>query len=636
MAVETDQARILRFGPFEVDLRSREIRKGGITVHLQEQPFRLLEVLSERPGTLVTREELRQRLWPADTFVDFDRGLNNAVRRLREALGDSAESPRFIQTLSRRGYRFIAPLSPVAAPAAVAAPASTGDTPPEKPGPEPPPAPGRRAARVAAIVGAVAAAVGGTLYLATLRPPSGSRGRVTLVVLPFANLTGDAEQEYFSDGLTEELIAQLARLQPERLGVIARTSAMHYKGARKRADEIGRELGVDYLLEGTCRRSGNRVRVTVQLVDTRDQAPLWSETYEHEVRDVLQLQASLARDVAAQIRLRLSRAEEARLGPPAPVHAEAYSLYLQGRYFARQRTAAALSRAVERFQDALALQPSYAPAHAGLADVHVLRAFYGLEKPREALSAARQAALAALRHDPAAAEAHTAIALVRLYADWDWSGAEEAFTRALALNPGDAMARHRYGYYYLRARGRIPEAVDEVRRALALDPLSLGINVALADLYVDAGRVDQALDQCRRTLELNSGFHVAHIVRAEAYERRGDLASAIASFERAATLAPSSATPVVEIARLHAQAGRTTEARRILAERATPDQHVGTLQRARLHVALGETGEALRVLEEAYQDRLLGIERVRHDPHLRPLHAHPRFQQLLRRIGPPE
>jgi TolB-like protein/DNA-binding winged helix-turn-helix (wHTH) protein/Tfp pilus assembly protein PilF len=624
-----------RFGAFELDLRTGELHKGGFRVRLQEQPLRILVLLVERAGELVMREELRQRLWSQDTFVDFDRGLNNAVRRLREALGDSADAPRFIETLARRGYRFIAPVErvPATVPEAAAAPALPIPAPAPVAAPVPRPA-HPRTALLAVLAGAALLVA---VYGAWPRPSTAvGRGRAMLVVLPFVNLSGDPEQDYFSDGLTEEMIARLAALQPGELGVIARTSAMHYKGTQKRADEIGRELGVGYVLESSVRRSGNRVRVTAQLVSTESQEHVWSEVYEREVGDVLRLQVEIAEAIARQVQVRLTPPHRAQLAA-SPLDPEAHSLYLKGRFFAAQRTPDGLRRALDLYQEALSREPRYAAAQAGIADANLIRAWYGLADGPEALAQALRAAEAAVSLDPASADAHTALACARLYHDWDWAGAELEFRRAIALNPSHATARHRYGYYYLRPRRRTEQAIAELKQALRLDPLSLSVSVGLADLYVDAGRTDEALGQARRTLELNPQFHVARIVEAEAHEKAGRPSEAIATYEKAVAETRATLTPVVELARLLARLGRTAEARARLAEGRTAGRaFVFPSRLARLHMALGEPEKALAVLLQAEGAKSVGLEHVKHDPVFAPLREDARFAALVQRVGPPD
>jgi TolB-like protein/DNA-binding winged helix-turn-helix (wHTH) protein/Tfp pilus assembly protein PilF len=628
-----------RFGAFELDLRTGELRKGGFRVRLQEQPLRILALLVERAGELVTREDLRQRLWSEDTFVDFDRGLNNAVRRLREALGDSADAPRFIETLARRGYRFIAPVErvPPPAPTPPAAAPPPEAVPPAQPATAPPPVPAGARVRTVLVALLAGLALLAALYGAWPRSPTAvGRGRAMLAVLPFVNLSGDREQDYFSDGLTEEMIARLAALHPSELGVIARTSAMHYKGTQKRATDIGRELGVAYVLESSVRRSGSRVRVTAQLISTETEEHLWSEIYEREMGDVLHLQVEIAEAIARQVQVRLTPPQRARLAA-SPLDPEAHSLYLKGRYFAAQRTGEGLTRALALYQEALAREPRYAAAEAGIADANLIRAWYGTADGPQALAQALRAAESAVSLDPGSADAHAALACAKLYHDWDWTGAEQEFRQAINLNPSHATARHRYGYYYLRPRRRTEQAIAELKQALSLDPLSLSVSVGLADLYVDAGRTEEAVAQARRTLELNPQFHVARIVEAEAYEKAGRTAEALAAYERAVAETRATLTPVVELARMLALTGRAAEARRRLAEgRSGGRSFVFPARLARMHMAFGETQQALDILLEAETAKSVGLEHVKHDPAFAPLRADARFAGLIARVGPPD
>ena len=366
MAQSANSHRILCFGSFEVDTAAGELRRQGLKIRLQEQPFRLLVLLLERAGDVVTREEVREQLWPADTYVDFDHSLNTAVRKLREALGDSAEAPRYVETLARRGYRFIAPVAPRVAQAAQSADAAVASPLPSSAAR--PSASARRLLSLAIVVVSGAAAL--VAYWAVPRPaPSTASGRrLTLAVLPFDNLTGDADQEYLSDGLTEEMITQLARLEPDRLRVLARSSTWKYKRADRDIGRLRQELGVDYVLEGSVRRSSERVRVTAQLVRGDDQSHVWAETYERDLRDALIVQSEVAGAVARAIAVTLTPDARARLARASPVRAEAYEDYLRGRFFWNRRTEAALRQALGYFQKAIAADPGYAPAYSGLAD----------------------------------------------------------------------------------------------------------------------------------------------------------------------------------------------------------------------------------------------------------------------------
>ena len=434
----------VRFSVYELDSHAGELRKHGIKVRLQNKPLRILELLLERPGEVVTRDQLRETLWPPNVYVDFDHSLNSAVNKLREALGDSAAQPRFIETLPR-GYRFIASVSEPAihVPAPVihsghSTPQADADVERQQAGNGV--AFWRRTGWVAGIVvGALGlVALGGllTLQLGALT----SSSQLAVAVLPFQNLSADPEQEFFSDGFTDELIAQVGRLAPEQLRVIARTSAMHYKRTTKTVDQIGRELGVDYILEGSVLRAGSRVRITGQLVHVRDQAHLWSQSYERDLRDVLAIQTQVARAIAEEIEVTFERTGKRPIQSRASVQPEVYEAYLKGRYLLDRSTRPTL--AIEYFQQAIAKDPSYAPAYAGLADAYGQLGWglSGQTPSDKAYPNALAAALKALELDDGLAAAHVALAKIRWKYEWNWEAAERALTRAIELAPNSAEA----------------------------------------------------------------------------------------------------------------------------------------------------------------------------------------------------
>src|ERR1700722_17213803 len=401
---------IVRFGIFQLDLTARELRKAGVKVKLQEQPFRVLALLVDRAGQVVTREELQQKVWPTDVFVGFDQGLNNAIKKVRDALGDSADSPRFIETVDRHGYRFVAPVGAV----------------PGRPS-EPRFHFGWRTLRNTALIGLGAASLIAALaYWAWHgsamrgRPPS---EKVILAVLPFDNLSRDPDQEFFSDGLTEEMIAQLGRLNPERLTVIARGSVAKYKGSSLAVNQIGAELHADYLIQGSVRRASDRVRITVQLIQARDQTDLWAESYDRELKDVLAVQDSVVRSIASEIHIALTEEQEKRLAAPRQISPEAYEAYLKGRYYWNKRTGESMQKAEQYFEQAIDRDPSYAAAYSGLADCNSGLTWHGFKSPAEALPKAYAAARKALEINPESAEAHASLGLAMSHR-WDWTGAE--------------------------------------------------------------------------------------------------------------------------------------------------------------------------------------------------------------------
>jgi TolB-like protein/DNA-binding winged helix-turn-helix (wHTH) protein len=416
-----------RFGAFEFDPQTGELRKQGFRVHLEGQPVAILTALLERRGELVTREELQKQLWPSDTFVDFERSLNAAIRRLRLALDDSAESPHYIETLARRGYRWVAPVRSAYASTDVES-AAESVRPQVRPGWK------RKAAWAVMAVATISAAI---FFLSSrLRVPS-SRGKVMLAVLPFQNLSEEAQQEYFADGLTEEMITQLGGLDPQHLGVIARTSVMGYKGVSKDAAQVARDLNVSYLLEGSVRRQGQRIRVSTQLIQASDQTHIWADSYDRDVSDVLKLQIEVAIAVADQIRLQLTRQAERRLTSVPRVNAEAHEAYLKGQQAWNLRSKEGIDRGIEEFQRAVELDPNYSAAYAGLARAYALSPVYGSLRELEAMPKARDAAAHAIALDDSLAEAHTMLGFVKAHYEYDWPAAEREFQYALRLNPSD-------------------------------------------------------------------------------------------------------------------------------------------------------------------------------------------------------
>jgi len=618
---QSSQPAHVQFGVFELDLRAGELRKQGLKIKLQEKPFQVLVLLLERPGELVTREELQKKLWPEDTFVDFDHSMNTAVNKLREALGDSAESPRFIETLPKRGYRFIAPVQE-ADRVPAAAPVLAGGM--------------RQRPAVLGVAAALVVILGLGAYLVWKRwtsranPPE---GRIMLAVLPFHNVSGDPEQEYFTDGLTEEMISQLGRLHPERLRVIASTSAMHYKKSTKRVDEIGQELGVDYVLEGSVRRGGERVRITAQLVQVSDQTEVWSESYESSEGDVLALQSEVARAIAQQIQLKLTPQEQARLATSQPINPKAHEAYLLGRHFWSTRSDEGLQKSIQSFEQAIALDPNYAPAYAGLADSYFSSSFWGLMPAKQAIPKASAAAARAVELDPTLAEAHGSLALVRLWEN-DLKAAEREFQQALELNPGYAQGRMRYGDLLIRT-GRPEDAVAEMGRALELDPLSLMVNNATGwHLYL-ARRYDEAIAQFKKALELDPGFALAHYDLGRVYEQKGMYEQAISEFQKAKELSPETPYILAGLGHCYGVMGRRGEAHKLLEElkALSKRRHVKSLDIAFVHLGLGDREQALEGLERAAAEREGWIGYLNADPIYDPLRSDPRFQSLVRRAG---
>jgi TolB-like protein/DNA-binding winged helix-turn-helix (wHTH) protein/Tfp pilus assembly protein PilF len=637
------QGNLVRFGAFELNLSTGELRKGGIRINLPDQPLQVLKTLLDRHGELVTREELRQRLWSAETFVDFEHGLNAAVRRLRDALGDSADVPRFIETLPRRGYRFIAP---------IIQPPATEESRPEEPTTSealPPPsealAPSVPRARVLGVVTTMVLVAAAVLWAfgyrsrSTVRGDSaGTSGRSMLAVLPFENLTGDPDQEYLADGMTEELIAQLGRIDPSRLGVIARTSAMQFKKTTKRADQIGSELGVSHLLEGSVRTTGGRIRVAVQLIDSRHQTHVWAEQYERDVRDVLALQREVAEAIVPHITSSLAIAPS-NANADARRHstiAEANEHYLRGRYYWSKDTADGHARAMEHLRKAIDLDSSFALAHSGLADTYILLGSDGFMPMREAYPLARTAALNALALNDELSEAHNSMAAINADYYWDWAEADRHFKRAVELNPSYETALSFYSFN-LAYMGRIEEALALARRAQRLDPVSPAAQMNVGVILYFARRYDDAVAAIKETLDLAPDFGPAYVTLGRIYVAKGMPDRAIAELERARDLMGRRPDVLTPYAYALARAGRQREARAMLdglRETAKP-QAPAPVRVALVHIALGETDRAFEWLEKAIEARDWQMTLLNVEPAFDLLRSDQRFAALVERVGLP-
>jgi TolB-like protein/DNA-binding winged helix-turn-helix (wHTH) protein/Flp pilus assembly protein TadD len=635
---------VVRFGTYEVSLRSGEVRKSGLRIRVQQQPMKLLEVLLERPGEVITREELRSRVWPNESFGDFDQALNIAVGKLRSALGDSAENPRFIETLPKRGYRFIADVSVVDAdaPTKKQLEPATGDSPRAKRKPvgltlqsaELAVAPKSQPWPAGRVIIALALALSMPILAFLLFRSRGGvpTGIRSLAVLPLENLSGDASQNYFADGMTDELITDLAQISALR--VISRTSVMVYKGARKPLPQIARELNVDAVVEGSVLRSGDQVRITAQLIEASTDKHLWSQSYEGELRDTLALQSRVASAIADQIRINLTPREQAALKNVKVVNPEAYESYLKGRYFWNKRTAEGLKAALAYFKQAIEEDPKYAPAYSGLADTYALLGDwqYAVMTPKEAFPEAKAAALKALELDSTLGEAHNSLAFVLEGFDWDFDAADKEFRRAIELNPGYATAHHWYAWH-LSLLGRFDEAIAEMKKAQNLDPLSLIINADLAELLVLAHRYGESITQSRKTIEMDPNFALAHNQLAQAYLQEHMYEEAVTELKKAVQLSGDSPTCMANLARAYVASGKRSEAEKLLGDlkKRSNSAYSNAPEIAIIYASLGDTDQAMNWLEKGYEERFNPGVLLR--PGFDPLRSDSRFQNLVHRIG---
>ena len=634
----TDFNRRVRTGLYDIDLGCPELRRDGVRVPLQEQPFRVLSLLLERPGEVVTREELQTKLWPADTYVGFDEGINTAIRKLRAAFGDSADNPRFIETLPRRGYRFIAPVSEVAAEVAGvngragdAAEASEGESVVNPSAP----AEHSRNWKAAAVVAALALVVASSAYFLQRRltaetPPTKP---AMLAVLPFQNLSTDPEQEYFSDGLTEETITDLGQLSPDQLGVIARTSAMAYKHTTKTVSEIGRDLGVDYILEGSVRREGKRVRISAQLIRVKDQTHLWAENYDREFEDFLGVQNDIGYAISREVDVRLTPEKQSELQTVRKVDPEAYDLYLKGLFYWNTLTATGLRKAISYFEQSTRKDPSNALAYAGLADCYALLPMIGDAAPRDSFPAAETAIARALELNEGLAVVHDSNARLKFFYEWDWPECEKQCLRAIELNRNLAGAHVRYAHL-LSDLGRHREALAEAQRARELDPLSLITNALDGMFLLHARRYDEAIQQLRRTIDVNPHFFVSHFQLGKAYEQKKMYAEAIAELVKARDISEGNTETIASLGHVYAVSGQPGAAREVLAglERQSRQRYVPAFNLALVYAGLGEKDRALDALEKGYEERDVHMMFLKVDPRWDEYRTNPRFVQLMRRM----
>jgi TolB-like protein/Tfp pilus assembly protein PilF len=577
LPVVTVQEVVVRFAEFELDLRSGELRTNGTSVRLQPQPAKILALLVRRRGETVTRDEIIEEVWGSDTFVDYEQGLNFAIRQIRNALGDDAGRPVYVETVPKRGYRFVAPCD--------------------------------------------------------------SRRMRSLAVLPLENLSHDPQQEYFAEGLTEALIAALARIG--ELRVISRTSAMQYKGVRKPLVEIARELKVDTIIEGTVLRVGRRVRITMQLIDAPKETHLWAGSYERDLRNVLALQSEVAQTIAREVQVKLTPQEQVQFAQVHLVDPEAYEAYLKGRYHWSRGSSESLSRAIQYFNDAIRSDPSYAPGYAGLADAYSDLAVFNFQPPTEAFPKAKAAALRAIEVDSDLGEAHGALAAVAWAYDWDWLGAEREYEKAFQLNPVSAGTHLRYSVYLVNM-GRFDGAISEVRKAHKLDPLSPIATATVGWVYMLARRYEEALAWYNKALELEP--NVGALTRADiawTYALKGAYAEAIAEYEKL----PHRPTPAENqavaggLGFLLAVSSRRREALDIIAQlkALSESRYIDGCMVAAIYAGLGDQDHAFEWLTKAYEERSSSMVFLKVNPFFEALRSDPRFQDLARRMHfPPD
>ncbi len=619
---------LLRFSTFEFDPATLELRRNGRRVPLQDMPLRVLQMLLERPNELVPRETFFSHLWPDDETGILDDNLNTAVRKLRLALNDSAHHPRLIETVPKHGYRFLAPV------------ARDGETLETAAAVEPPTAPRtanpvKRVAsvRVLAPVALTVIALGVLAYFLVAHRPEtqpATADSKTLAVLPFVNASDNPADEYFSHGLTEELMDRLARAG--ELRVVSRTSAFALKGQNLSAREVGEMLGTGSLVEGAVRRDGDRVRINVRLVNARDGLQVWSETYDRRLTDIIGVQEEIAQSIANALSGRL-RGEARSETPEAPLADPlAYDLYLKGRFYWHRRTEQGLRAAVENFEAAVQHAPEYAPAWAGLGDAYAVLAFYDYLPPTEAFPKARESAERALRLDPNNASAEATLGYTALYFDWDLTEAETRFRRSIILDPNSSKAHQWYGNL-LTAAGRFDEAEREMRSAQQLEPLSLIASAALGWTFYYSGRHEQALEQYRLTLALDPQFELAYLWSGWALEALGRYDEALAMLNEAITRSNGSGISTASLARVHALRGEREEAERILTKLLQSDSYLPSYEIGKAWLALGASQQVGQWLQRALEQRSHSLVFLNVDPQLKGHLQDPILQQIARHVA---
>ncbi len=637
-----------RFGPFELRAQTRELFNHGVKLKLRPQAYQVLALLLEHAGECVTREELQKRVWPSNTFVDFENGLNTAIKQLRASLNDSATEPRYIETLPKLGYRMIAQVLHEAGSADERATEvkeeSVGTMALGEVAASPSAVQLIRSRKWVRLTAATVSVIGIACLVAFLKwprahvapTPAAPASRMMVAVLPFENLTGDESQDYFSDGLTEEMIAQLGRLNPKEFGVIARTSVMHYEHTSEKVDQIGSELGVQYVLEGSVRRDSQKVRINAELIEVNGQRQLWAQQYDRELTNLLVVQAEIAREISDSIQLTLGSPEHSEIVRQPTLTPEAYQAYdlcLKGLYFWNKRTVPGFQQAIEYFQQAVAKDPNYAPAYAGLANSYALMPGYTLSPAAEYMPKAKEAALRALQIDDNLPEAHVALALILENYDWDWSTAEKEYRRAIELNPNYATAHHWYAEF-LTWQGRFDEALRESESARRLDPLSLIIATDRGATLYFARQYDRAVEQFQTVLEMDPSFGRAHL-GIDAYLQLGRFADAQAELEEWRRQSGDGTNIRSRLVYLYGRMGQKDKARAELRklEAMNGAQSLDPVAMALAYVGVGNNDAALSSLEKAYGQRSNLLTALKVEPVYDPLRDDPRFQELLRRVG---
>jgi TolB-like protein/DNA-binding winged helix-turn-helix (wHTH) protein/Tfp pilus assembly protein PilF len=637
-----------QFDDFEVDLRTADLRKHGHRIRLQEKSFQILSLLLERAGEVVTRDELKLRLWPTDPFIHFEENLNTNLNRLRQALGDSASEQRLIRTIPRQGYRFVAPITWIeesnGGSIAGHDPAELSTTnggiadPPPQVSPTDLSRP--RAVLATTFVIALVLALGALAYYRWLSHSADAGGgphRDTILVVPFEDLSGDRSQEYLSDGLTAEMITRLGAISPKQLSAIARSTALQYKGAHKAVEEMARETHADYVLEGSFQRQGDQVRITAELFRARDHGSIWTQAYERNAGDLLAIQRDVADRIAESLSLEVLTPAGRTATAANTVNPEAYDAYLKGLLEMNVGSRADMRKSIASLELASRKDAQFAPAYAALANAYNMSTAWGYVSPTEGYPKAKAAAQKALAIDNTLTDAHLANAEVLHEYDWDWAGAEQEYIRGLELNPSSAMGHVLYANY-LTDGGRYPEAIAEVRRAQQLDPSSLMTHSMICFVHLRAREYEAGIRECKEDLELDPKFWPAHVWLAYMYMYTGRYSDSVAEFKRAFELSGNESSILPTLAMVEGLEGQTEEAKKLLGEiRAGAKQaYVAPYDLADVYIGLGDKEQALAMLAKSMDAHDAELVILATAPEFDVLHEDPRFKGMIARIGFPQ
>jgi len=621
--INSDPTISYEFDAFRLIPSEHLLLRNGTPIPLPPKSFEVLVLLVERNGHLFEKDEMMRTLWP-DSFVE-EANLTHHIWIIRRALGEGENGQRYIRTVPRRGYRFVADVQTqsLVQQRELTAQAKTHES------------PSRTRNRLTLFLAVSLIVVSGLGYFVYNRMSSKAAhsNKVVLLVLPFENTGGNPDEQYFSDGMTEEMITELANLRPERLRVIPRTSSLQIKSSGK-VDQVARELGVDYILESSILRSNNRVRINTRLISIRDQTHVWAHSYERELRDVLSLQNEVARSISQEIALQLNRSDQADSPVVRQIDPEAHEAYLKGLFYFDKFSESGMKTSIEYFKRAVEKEPSYAQPYARMARAYGVLGNFNSLRPEEAYPKQKEAALKALEIDGRLGEARTALGWTMLFYDRDWNGAKQEFERAIEISPNFAPAHQGYACYFV-AIGDFDRAMSEILQAQQLDPVNLNIKCDIGWNLYFARRTDASIAELKQVLEMDPNYSIAHSFLAGSYQENGMFDQAVAEAEKAVALFDGNDYRIAILGYAYARAGKKQEARNILErlKKASRDHYTSPYTTGLIYASLGETDEALDWLEKAYEDRFWMMAYLKVDPRWDSLRSHPRFTEILRRTG---